>query len=333
MSKSVTEEHEEIYHYTNAIGLQGIVSSQSLWATQISFLNDANEQMSFFDRRAPALFDSAIRAASKSLMVKPKSKKVIERAGGYEKWVKDETQIFLAALREATLAFNDPYVVSFCTAKDKNIIQDGLLSQWRAYGPDGGYAIVFDTQKLEEIFKKESATYAYQFSSWGDVNYYHEAQNQEAALEEIREYEDVVKKSIFEFFTTNEKDKLDPIYDKISYLSCIYKHWGFHEERELRMVLIRTHKTVLEKERKLGENSRPQKTVKYIQRNGCLVPYICLFDFGDMANSGPTGLPIKRVIVGPHPDKEKRKKSVESLLNQYEIDAEVSMSTIPYIGK
>src|ERR1017187_3396179 len=34
---------ENLYHYTNAIGLQGIVKSKSLWASDLHFLNDRSE--------------------------------------------------------------------------------------------------------------------------------------------------------------------------------------------------------------------------------------------------------------------------------------------------
>jgi hypothetical protein len=42
---------------------------------------------------------------------------------------------------------------------------------------------------------------------------------------------------------------------------------------------------------------------------------------------------IKRIIIGPHQEKEKRKRAIEILLNQLGIDAEVSVSEIPYLGQ
>jgi len=44
-------------------------------------------------------------------------------------------------------------------------------------------------------------------------------------------------------------------------------------------------------------------------------------------------LPIKSIIVGPHPDKIKRKKAVELLLGQHGISAEVMISEIPYLSR
>jgi hypothetical protein len=58
------------------------------------------------------------------------------------------------------------------------------------------------------------------------------------------------------------------------------------------------------------------------------VPYVNLFE--GITQPG-NNLPIKRIIVGPHPDKERRKLAVEKLLKQNGINADVSMSAIPYL--
>jgi hypothetical protein len=44
-------------------------------------------------------------------------------------------------------------------------------------------------------------------------------------------------------------------------------------------------------------------------------------------------LPISKIVVGPHPDKFKRQKSVQALLKQAQVDAEVTVSDIPYLGR
>ncbi len=50
----------------------------------------------------------------------------------------------------------EPQGVCFLPGSGKRTAQnDGLLSQWRGYGKDGGYALVFDSQKLEEALKDE----------------------------------------------------------------------------------------------------------------------------------------------------------------------------------
>ena|SRR5712672_1456605 len=52
------------------------------------------------------------------------------------------------------------YITSFCRVdNDNNEAKHGRLSQWRAYGrgqDGGGYAIVFDAQKLSSLMKEEA---------------------------------------------------------------------------------------------------------------------------------------------------------------------------------
>ncbi|MFO1205708.1 MAG: hypothetical protein U1E63_08295 [Burkholderiales bacterium] len=64
MEKSLVEAHPYLYHYTTAEGLKGIVESQQLWATNIAYLNDAEEHIGFFDRRLTHLLDQPIRDAA-----------------------------------------------------------------------------------------------------------------------------------------------------------------------------------------------------------------------------------------------------------------------------
>jgi hypothetical protein len=325
MANSVSDEHPELYHYTTVTGLHGIISSQTLRATQISFLNDAEEQIGFFKHRSPVLLAEPIRAATAQLYADPIWRKKINAFGGYDEYHEHQKQIVLDALRDATLTFDNPYVTSFCTAKDVQTIQDGLLSQWRGYGEDGGYAIVFDTLGIELLLQKEAKLFSYQLCNFGDVHYHRSHQSQENPMEEIREYEEILQKCIFEFLIKNDKDELDPAYDKVSYLSCIYKHWGFHEEREVRIVIVPKNQSVIDEEKEQGEVSLPQKIIGYRERGGCLIPYISLFE--------NLKLPIKRVIVGPHPERDKRVKAVNSLLDHFGVDAKATSSEIPYLGR
>ncbi|HMC13498.1 MAG TPA: hypothetical protein VKG67_04050, partial [Gallionellaceae bacterium] len=67
MGKSVNEAHAHLYHYTTAAGLQGIVESQQLWATNIAYLNDAEELTGFFDRSLPHLLEESVRSAAEKI--------------------------------------------------------------------------------------------------------------------------------------------------------------------------------------------------------------------------------------------------------------------------
>jgi hypothetical protein len=76
---------------------------------------------------------------------------------------------------------------------------------------------------------------------------------------------------------------------------------------------------------------KPRKQVFHRPAGGMLIPFIKLFnELGDDSEK----LPIKKIIIGPHPDRAKRAAAVRSLLRaqKYE-DVEVVESKIPYIGK
>ena len=41
--EKVSEVYKNLYHYTSWAGLQGILASQSMWASNIRYLNDQSE--------------------------------------------------------------------------------------------------------------------------------------------------------------------------------------------------------------------------------------------------------------------------------------------------
>ena len=104
-----------LYHYTNATGLQGILRSKTIWATQFDFLNDSSEFLyaaDFLQRHLQARGDA------------------ISSAG----WNLD-------GLTEAVRA-SPHHVTSFCEDGD-------LLSQWRGYArTNDGYAAGFEFASL-----------------------------------------------------------------------------------------------------------------------------------------------------------------------------------------
>jgi hypothetical protein len=123
---------DTLFHYTTAAGLLGILDSSAFWATDLRFLNDAQEAV-----YARELFVDAVRSAENPALYAghpahddPQS--FGETFAGYKQLVAQE-------LNSPDFAV---YVTCFCESGD-------LLSQWRAYGSDHGYAIEVKTDALK----------------------------------------------------------------------------------------------------------------------------------------------------------------------------------------
>jgi len=329
MSITVAEAHPELLHYTSVGGLSGILESQSLHATDSGFLNDSMEIELFFDRRLGKVLEAGIRAelaADPQLRVLPQFARTPEEAAAsIRRYATEMAQ----AIRTTTTSFNQPFLFCLSAPANSRVVRDGLLSQWRGYGKDGGYAIVFDTVRFEELLKAECSSFWYQHAQWGDVHYHQDDEDLAHAEPEIEEAEAVLRKSIASFIKNPVPEELEPTFSAVTTLSCLYKHWGFHEEREVRIIAIPPNGELIREGRASGE-VRPIREIKTFIRNGTPVPYIDLF-----ARHGSSDqdlrLPITRIIVGPHPQSSLRRNAVERMLQAKGIAADVWVSQIPFV--
>lgn len=328
MNKSVVGTYPDLYHYTTAAGLQGILESQQLHATNIAYLNDAEEHTGYFDRRLSHLLLDTIKACHIELACTKSGKRAIAKSGGIEKVTKILSEQLLTSIRTSTLKYNEPYIASFC-APPRQDPNDGLLSQWRGYGPDGGYAIVFETKGIERLIERECKTFYYQVFFWGNVEYYDQDTKEKAAFPETQKFEETIQNAVRKFVLNQEVSAVEPMYEPITYLSCTHKHRGFREEAEVRIVALPSAMDIYKMVHE-NEDKRP-KQVHFRPKDGILMPYIKLF--GRELDDEAGKLPIKKIIIGPHPDRVKRQKAVERLLRQYGLEADVTVSDIPYLGR
>lgn len=111
---------EYLYHYTSISGLSGIVESRSLWATDISYLNDTQE------------FRYAI-----SLLVEELSKRDL----------RCKKPIIIDLYKNV---LNLPWSISIPSICVFSLSEQAdLLSQWRGYCPSGtGYSVGFKSDLL-----------------------------------------------------------------------------------------------------------------------------------------------------------------------------------------
>lgn len=334
MPKKVSEEYEEIIHYTTAEGLAGIVSSGSLYATNARFLNDSEEIQHFFNTRLVRIAHQEASSFLSELVKAPETAKAVEEEGGFDSVIEKHVSELVGVLKDETMKFNSPYVFSASASKDKRERNNGVLSQWRGYGKDGGYAIVFDVNGLEKFLGDENEKFHYHYLGFGDVFYEGIASTEQPSSEEISEMELRLRKAIRLLMKDSEGTVEESFYEPITTLSCLYKHGGFSEEKEVRIIAIPPNeKSSLPDDLRLKESPhKTLKNVKAIKRAGLIVPYIELFS--DSQNGQL--LPITGVIIGPHPDAKTRKESVELYLksNGYSLDSvQVIISDIPYVGR
>lgn len=118
---------EEIWHYTDANGLIGILQTGKMWATQVSCLNDTLEQRYFGELVHQAVKERRMQNIDSQL--EPLFRVADEALGNLD---------FTAA---------GQFVACFSEAEDD-------LGQWRGYGGgECGYAIGFRSQAVLEAIK------------------------------------------------------------------------------------------------------------------------------------------------------------------------------------
>ncbi len=293
----------------------------------LTFLNDYSEIVLFRDKLISLILPYVREAYEELIRQTPHIEQEINKVGGLSQVVQHDTEVFVNAQYEAT--GDEIYILSFCGQhKNPQINRNGLLSQWRGYGAGGGFALVFNTQKLEEMMEIEAKKYEYSAMHLCDLVY---SDDENKLKEELSEDLSIIAgdvKTLFNRVKLSEKEKADALKGYFSFVRCIsrYKHYGFREENEVRMVVL---PTVLEEELlKLasthGAIPKPEKERKFRDKNGQPIPYIELF------NSIDIELPIERIIVGPHKEKEARAAALRVILRNTKI--EIICSDIPFVG-
>ncbi len=140
-----------VYHYTDQNGLMGIVRENSIWATQIQYLNDSTEMQRIFkiiEGHANIKYD----AISRSYINEYANYKI-------ESYDDNDTptptmvsgdywrQLIALATGDFVLGSiaQDVFIACFCSEGD-------LLSQWRGYsGGAYGYSLGFTSQGLVQM--------------------------------------------------------------------------------------------------------------------------------------------------------------------------------------
>src|SRR5579872_1337162 len=159
-----------IFHYTDTVGAVGIISSQSLFASDFRYLNDSTEEAIIESLLMPILVNEVAVASKELLDAGFVDKQYYEELGSNAD--KLQAEVLLRSMTTAANNISPRFVVSFCRHKeDSEKFEHGLLSQWRGYADRGGFALEFDEAELDSLIKSESEKFFYGMVVSRDVIY------------------------------------------------------------------------------------------------------------------------------------------------------------------
>ena len=322
MVEKTSAVYPTLYHYTKYKSVMDILESNVLWANQYLSLNDL-EEIKLFRKKVPDILKSKIRD-----LFNRKQKREIKN---FESILEEEIKIITDCLYGAT--GHEFYITSFCGEhKDKYAKNNGLLSQWRGYGKDGGCVIVFDTLKIEEMLFKDCSKYEV-FAHISDVVYDGDEQAYSEEFSEnikhIAEYGKELVESNFYPARYKNKKSADATKFLPSWINCItrFKHEGFQEEKEVRIVVhaIKILEEIKKQAIKDGKIIPPEWDIKHRMVEEKNVDYIELFSSLDMSSA------IKKIIIGPHREKDSRADILRNYIKDKKYNIEVTVSKTPYV--
>ena len=321
-AQRVIKAHPELHHYTREVGLKGILESNALRATYFADLNDAQEihalrtplVEAFADRLMPIVKEARFRGAPERHVVwrHDAPQYLARRWGNYLYEV-----IFSDHERKAYCC-----TTSFCShVGDQPYEREhGLLSQWRAYGGHGEYCLVFDAAALWELFKQERGAFLYPYTDVREAHYPRDGAKELESFIALLDKSEAV-------YRTALVGRGDPDVDLTLWpflaSATAFKHQGFYEEREVRLVAMAGTELAAEAERKVGRTPAPVKEILKRPHAGGERRHILLFG-KDFAK-----LPIKRVIVGPSRSQDSNADIARKIVGA---DVSVTKSETPYIG-
>jgi hypothetical protein len=258
-----------LYHYTTPSGFKGILESGVLRATHVAYTNDASEHL-----HAVQVLRSCVSERRKAECA-------------------TEIQNLLIAVEQGltnTTPFNTmPIAIScFCENGD-------LLSQWRGYGlGEGGIAIGFDTTKVIASL-----------NSWNGFLtpvLYKEAEQKKLAIDLldgiISEYQSVLRSRQIATPETHLSDFLTVLGAHAARLAPLFKHSGFTEEDEWRLLC-----PIMDMEK-----------VQFLAKSTYLSPFVEL-TIGTKRDGKNDLLPIRDILFGPGRYQEHAVHSCGALLS------------------
>lgn len=310
--------NDALFHYTSADGLIGILQNKEIWGTAYYCSNDEAELAAGKGILTPEF----LRATYKMVQDNdPLVQTFSSRGVDIPEYARGFEQRIMAHAFSALCA----YITCFCKPIGAEDFSHGLLSQWRAYGVDGGYALQFSRKKLlaavENANKAQGLNYQLH-----DVHYTVENPLKSEVLSHtdsfLRAYKDFLEEIGAPLNDLSSKRSVrnpiasllgGPLESLLDYLAHT-KNQHFSEERECRLSLIEAVSSELE-----------VLPMNYFNRGGLIVPY---------KKTPRTTFPlldcIEWIIIGPNPRMGARFKSVTQMVRTAGLAIKVRPSHIPF---
>jgi hypothetical protein len=289
-----------IYHYTSIFGLISILESQSLFCTNINFLNDKREF-----KYGVSIIEEVIQKLKKE---------------NFENSILKIVEVRIDQIYKV-----ERYVTCFSKQGD-------LLSQWRAYTNQGkGVSIGFDLHKIDSSLDKHI--------SGKHIEYDQDLQLQviEEIFRIIIVFF-LERKDIFDWTNQNFDNHVSyVIIDFIQEIISSYKSDSFKEEQEYRFQYVIDGNMVKKEEVDIFFRSSDTLIIPYVKLETKYRKFLRDKENGEYESAGayPTillkNLPIKEIIIGPSLVYEDIKFGIEELLLKHNYEnVRILKSDIPY---
>ncbi|MEM7223000.1 MAG: DUF2971 domain-containing protein [Pseudomonadota bacterium] len=308
---------DALFHYTTAAGLIGILESKELWSTAYFCTNDESELTAGTGILKPMFWRATHDLVDGN---DPMVQTFNNRGVDIFDYARDFEQHIIGHIFHLSCA----YITCFCKPTSEEDFKHGLLSQWRAYGVDGGYALQFSRRKLEaaieKAYKEKKLNYDLQ-----DV-YYTEDNPLKAEVEShenafvgayIRHLQELADQNVWQrkSFTSPLSGLFDGAFLSLVNFLIQTKNRHFSEENECRLTLLEAVASEAE-----------LLPVNYFNREGLVVPY---------KRTPHEDLPIldciEWIIIGPSTREDARYKSVSQMVKTAGLEIEVRPSRIPFV--
>jgi hypothetical protein len=327
----IWEAHDVIYHYTAQSGLYGILENQTLHATHYAYLNDTTEMVQIKEQ-LKAITTPVVLEMYRTLAKKTKeAERKMETQGGIDTLASHDTSTVIESLYRVTFGidrkhkFFQPFVTSFCSHADEYAKKNGLLSQWRAYGREVGYALILRTKELADLLGEETKRYFYNPGGLGDVIY--EGQ-EELFTKEFKALIGAIEQAAPAILRGEQAESIGLLFGPFVDAVSRYKHRAFSEEREVRLFMSPMDEptlTSLKAETPPKITDDDARSLKQVHFKENLTPYIVLFEGINVK------LPITRIVVGPHREKELRAQKIRRYLETKQLKIDVACSETPLV--